>query len=290
VHVDRAALAAGAEGTHDRRDDPHAPGAAELAPHATLADGTPLALATVRRLACDATVVLVDDTHAGAAFVDETRPSAAVVAAARDTDGASDARGDARDTDGTRDAHATAREASGAARLPSRRTRRISPRLRRALRLRDDGCRFPGCTNRITDAHHVVPWIDGGATTLSNTLSLCRRHHRFVHEHGYRVLIARDGAPRFFRRDGQPVPLADEPLRSPLGNDSHPGGAGGSSGATGAAAAPDALAALRAAHAARGLAIDATTALPRWDGTPLDAHLAVQALLGAADLATARDW
>jgi len=262
VHVDRAALAAGTAGTDDRRDAPHAPDAAKLAPHATLADGTPLALATARRLACDASVVLVDDTRAGAV----------VVTAARDTDGARDARADAR-------------EASSTASLPSRRTRRISPRLRRALRLRDDGCRFPGCTNRITDAHHVVAWIDGGATSLANLLSLCRRHHRYVHEHGYRVAVARDGGPRFFRHDGQPVPLADEPLRSPLANDSHAGGAGGASGV---AAAPDALAALRAAHAARGLTIDATTAFPRWDGTPLDGHLAVQALLGAADLATTR--
>jgi len=270
VHVDRAALAAGTDGTDDRRDDPHAPDAARLAPHATLADGTPLPLATARRLACDASLVLVDDTRAGAA----------VVTAARDADGARDARADARDGPGAREARADAREASGAASLPSRRTRRISPRLRRALRLRDDGCRFPGCTNRITDTHHVVAWIDGGATSLSNMLSLCRRHHRFVHEHGYRVVVARDGAPRFFRRDGQPVPLADEPLRSSPGNDSPVGGA------TAAAAAPDALAALRAAHAARGLAIDASTAFPRWDGTPLDAHLAVQALLGAAGFTT----
>ncbi|MBM4246888.1 MAG: HNH endonuclease [Deltaproteobacteria bacterium] len=200
-------------------------------------------------------------------LVDDTRAGAAVVTAARDTDGA-------------RDVHADAREASGAESVASRRTRRVSPRLRRALRLRDDGCRFPGCTNRITDVHHVVAWIDGGATSLANTLLLCRRHHRFVHEHGYRVVAARDGRSRFFRRDGQPVPLADEPLRSPLGNDSP---------ASGAAAAPDALAALRATHAARGLAIDATTAFPRWDGTPLDAHLAVQALLGAAGFATAHD-
>jgi len=281
VHVDRAALAARTEGTDDRRDDPHAPDAAKLAPHATLADGTQLALATARRLACDATVVLVGDTRAGAA----------VATAARDTDGAREAHADAHDARcgthdaraGARDVHADARAASAAAGLPSRRTRRISPRLRRALRLCDDGCRFPGCTNRVTDAHHVVAWIDGGTTGLSNLLSLCRRHHRFVHEHGYRVLIAHDGGPRFFRHDGQPVPLADEPLRSPLASEVH---AGGDSGAAGAAAAPDALAALRAAHAARGLAIDATTAFPRWDGTPLDAHLAVQALLGASGSAT----
>jgi len=35
-------------------------------------------------------------------------------------------------------------------------------------------------------------------------------------------------------------------------------------------------------HAARGLdAIDAHTAFPRWDGTPVDYGLAVQALLGS---------
>jgi len=253
VHVDRAALAAG---TDHRLGDPHTPAAAKLAPHAKLADGTPLALATARRLACDASVVLVDDMRGGAA----------VVTAARD--------------DGAPSVHADAREASATASLPSRRTRRISPRLRHALRLRDDGCRFPGCTNRITDAHHVVAWTDGGATTLSNLLSLCRRHHRFVHEHGYRVLIARDGGPRFFRSDGEPVPLADETPRTLLGSDAP---------APGTMPDADALAGLRAAHAARGIAIDATTAFPRWDGTPLDAHLAVQALLAATGVAATRD-
>jgi len=233
VHVDRAALVA--SGDTDDRHEPHAPGATEPGAHATLADGTPLALATARRLACDAHVVLVDDD----------------------------------------------REAVGDERLPSRRTRRISQRLRRALRLRDDGCRFPGCTNRFTDAHHVVAWIDGGATRLANLLSLCRRHHRFVHEHGYQVVTAAHGEPLFFRGDGQPVPLADEELRTPLGGDSHMAGT-----------APDALATLRAAHVARGVEIDATTAFPRWDGTPLDAHLAVQALLTATGVAATQthDW
>src|SRR6185503_9063817 len=45
-----------------------------------------------------------------------------------------------------------------------RRRRTIPTALRRALRLRDRGCRFPGCTNRHVDGHHVVPWARGGAT------------------------------------------------------------------------------------------------------------------------------
>src|SRR4030095_12423142 len=62
-----------------------------------------------------------------------------------------------------------------------RKTRAIPAALHRALRMRDDGCRFPGCTNRIVDAHHITSWLDGGETSLANTLSLCRSHHRSVH-------------------------------------------------------------------------------------------------------------
>ncbi|MGD2122753.1 MAG: DUF222 domain-containing protein, partial [Gemmatimonadota bacterium] len=55
-----------------------------------------------------------------------------------------------------------------------RRTRTIPPALRRALEVRDGGCRFPGCGSRYTEGHHVVHWANGGATSLSNTLLLCR--------------------------------------------------------------------------------------------------------------------
>ena len=47
-----------------------------------------------------------------------------------------------------------------------RRRRTIPTGLRRALRLRDRGCRFPGCTNRHVDGHHIVPWARGGGTAL----------------------------------------------------------------------------------------------------------------------------
>lgn len=64
-----------------------------------------------------------------------------------------------------------------------RRVRLFSPDQRRALTVRDGGCRFPGCTRppRYTDAHHVVSWIDGGPTDLSNAMLLCRWHHTLVH-------------------------------------------------------------------------------------------------------------
>jgi len=78
-----------------------------------------------------------------------------------------------------------------------RRTRTISPALRRALEIRDRGCRFPGCGLRFTDAHHVKHWADGGETSLDNCLLLCRYHHRLIHEGGWRVGWWGTGRPVF---------------------------------------------------------------------------------------------
>jgi hypothetical protein len=76
-----------------------------------------------------------------------------------------------------------------------RRSRTIPPALRRALKRRDGGCRFPGCENRrFVDAHHIRHWAQGGETIAENLVLLCRRHHRAVHEGGYSV--DRDG--RFY--------------------------------------------------------------------------------------------
>ena len=68
-----------------------------------------------------------------------------------------------------------------------RRTRTISPALRRALEARDGGCRFPGCGLRFTDAHHVQHWADGGETSLDNCVLVCKHHHRLLHEGGWSV-------------------------------------------------------------------------------------------------------
>jgi len=79
-----------------------------------------------------------------------------------------------------------------------RRTRTISPALRRALDIRDRGCRFPGCELRFTDAHHVRHWADGGETSLDNCALLCRLHHRLVHEGGWRMGWWGQGRPVFY--------------------------------------------------------------------------------------------
>ena len=77
--------------------------------------------------------------------------------------------------------------ADGSALDVGRKTRSIPPAIRRALNARDTGCRFPGCTARHCDAHHLVHWADGGRTSLDNLVLLCRRHHRLLHEGGYRI-------------------------------------------------------------------------------------------------------
>jgi hypothetical protein len=88
-----------------------------------------------------------------------------------------------------------------------RKTRALSPALRRALRSRDRTCRFPGCgQHRFLHAHHIQHWAHGGRTDLSNLIQLCSHHHRLVHEGGYAVERRTGGAVRFRRPDGQAVP------------------------------------------------------------------------------------
>lgn len=95
-----------------------------------------------------------------------------------------------------------------------RRTRAVPPAIRRALRLRDRGCRFPGCTHtRHVDAHHIRHWADGGETKLSNLVELCGRHHRLLHEGGYGLKRTDDGALVFTRPGGERIPDVPRPLQ-----------------------------------------------------------------------------
>ncbi|MEY2419396.1 MAG: hypothetical protein QOG90_2076, partial [Actinomycetota bacterium] len=56
---------------------------------------------------------------------------------------------------------------------------------RRALGIRDGGCVFPGCTERIwVDAHHLEEWDKGGRTDIDNLVLLCRFHHNAIHHRG----------------------------------------------------------------------------------------------------------
>lgn len=136
-----------------------------------------------------------------------------------------------------------------------RKTRAVPPAIRRALRLRDRGCRFPGCTHhRHVDAHHIRHWADGGETKLSNLVELCGRHHRLLHEGGYGLKFTDDGALVFTRPDG--ARIADVPRPPALTG--HP------------------LEVLQEEH--RRLGVSAETHRCHWDGVRPDYGLAIQVL------------
>ena len=136
------------------------------------------------------------------------------------------------------------------------RTRTIPPALRRALHHRDRGCRFPGCGLSFGQGHHVRHWAQGGPTTLANLALLCRRHHRAVHEEGYRVDRTPDGVLEFRRPDGRLLPEVAPPAAVPA----------------------DPVQALRARHDAEGLRLHARTACPSWLGERLDVGWAIDVL------------
>jgi hypothetical protein len=100
-----------------------------------------------------------------------------------------------------------------------RKTRTISPPLRRVLTSRDKGCRFPGCANsRYIDAHHIEHWANGGETKPSNLVSLCRFHHHAVHEGGMRIERLDDGALRFVKPSGNHIDSVLPGCTQPMGN------------------------------------------------------------------------
>jgi hypothetical protein len=138
-----------------------------------------------------------------------------------------------------------------------RRTRSIPSAIRRALWVRDRGCRFPGCPHtRFLHGHHIQHWLHGGPTSLGNLVLLCPRHHRLVHEGGFTVDVAADGVLRFRSPETMPLPLVP-----PRPTDE------------------DALAALEAWAAERDVRTTPDTNRPQWDGDTPDYDWAVSSLL-----------
>jgi hypothetical protein len=138
-----------------------------------------------------------------------------------------------------------------------RKTRTIPPGIRRALRARDQGCRFPGCTfQRYVDGHHIQHWVHGGETRLANLVSLCRFHHRLVHEDRVEILRLDDGAFRFVRPNGVSY---DSPLP--------------------AEARETGFEHLTAANRAHGVEIGPKTGIPAMTDTGMDYSLAVEWLM-----------
>lgn len=144
-----------------------------------------------------------------------------------------------------------------------RRSRTVPPAIRRALRHRDGGCRFPGCTaTRWVDAHHLVHWADGGPTDVTNLVLLCPRHHTAVHELGFTVEARAGDAPEGFRGS---LALS---FKTPWGETLDP-----------VPTVPGSAAALRDLVAASGEPPGPSTCVPGWRGEPLDLACSVDAVL-----------
>ena len=143
-----------------------------------------------------------------------------------------------------------------------RRSRTVPRRIGHALRVRDGGCRFPGCgQSRWTDAHHICHWADGGETSLENLVTLCRYHHRSLHRGEYRIERGKDGTLVFVDARGSRMPSTIYPQ---FANER---------------SATERVQRLRAEHADRDVEIDATTAVTAWQGERMDYSTAIEWLL-----------
>jgi hypothetical protein len=84
----------------------------------------------------------------------------------------------------------------GAVQAIGRATPGLSPKLRRAVLLRDARCRVPGCGRRRgLEVHHLVPRSRGGSDDISNLAAVCPAHHRLLIPHGLLALVGNPNLP-----------------------------------------------------------------------------------------------
>jgi hypothetical protein len=145
-----------------------------------------------------------------------------------------------------------------------RKSRTVPAHIGRALSLRDKTCRFPGCCeSKYIDAHHIQHWVDGGGTSLDNLVTLCRYHHRQLHKGSYRISLDKT-APRqnliFSTPSGRTLDASHFPQFPDV-------------------SAETSLSALSVIAPA----VNAATAVTRWQGEDCDYGMAVEVLLGRDD-------
>ncbi|MBA3396686.1 MAG: DUF222 domain-containing protein [Deltaproteobacteria bacterium] len=156
-------------------------------------------------------------------------------------------------------------DANGGAISVGRKTRTIPGSMKRALLRRDRTCRFPGCRTRVfLEGHHIEHWADGGETKLSNLISCCDFHHRFVHEYGYRIELTPQGNVAVYDDLGRAMSEVPEVVRVPDRGRN------------------------MIAHHTADLAIDADTR-ETWNGYAIDYGLVIDDLVRTEDRAERRD-
>ena len=174
---------------------------------AVLGTSTPITAEAARRLSCDADIIRLITAPA-------TSPTGAPLSQA--------------DLDAT--AQLTSLLAEAIRQLPrplggpsavldiGRASQSWTPRQRDALHALYGGrCARPGCTHRIDVIHHIVHWLHGGRTQITNGAPLCLYDHWLVHEGGWQITRQPDTTltfhppapgwrPGTLYRHGKPVP------------------------------------------------------------------------------------
>ncbi|SMH44301.1 protein of unknown function [Rathayibacter oskolensis] len=81
------------------------------------------------------------------------------------------------------------------------------PQMRLHLQLRDQTCRFPGCTRTAAtaEADHTIEWRNGGETALQNLASLCVGHHHVRHGDRWTYTLRPDGTADWTTPTGRRV-------------------------------------------------------------------------------------
>ncbi|WP_313285416.1 HNH endonuclease signature motif containing protein [Corynebacterium vitaeruminis] len=80
----------------------------------------------------------------------------------------------------------------------------FSERMQVYMKFRDDGCRSPGCTHTVCDHDHQVNYADGGKTSPSNGVLLCRSCHN-MKSSGLVDYEVEDGVVKWRTPDGMVV-------------------------------------------------------------------------------------
>jgi len=111
---------------------------------------------------------------------------------------------------------------------------------------------------RYVDGHHIRHWADDGEAKLSNLVSMCKWHHRLVHQGSVVIRVLDDGALLFLKADGSPYDSPKPDSAYPLPSDWE-----------------DIIRLNRESH----IEITPTTAVTRWRGESMDYGLAVEAPL-----------
>jgi hypothetical protein len=93
-------------------------------------------------------------------------------------------------------------------------TTTIPASIRNLVRHRDRHCRFPGCRQpaAVCDVHHIRHKGNGGHTSLTNCVLLCRYHHQIaVHRQGWTLVLNPDGTTTAWNKDKTTVLRSHSP-------------------------------------------------------------------------------